>query len=357
MNTSTVYALATARGRSAIAVFRLSGPATAQAVTTLTGRPLPPPRTMRHTVLCDGEGARIDRGLVVWFPGPASFTGEDMAELHVHGGRAVIEAVAAALDALPGVTPAEPGAFARRAFEHGKLDLTQVEAIADLVAAETEAQRRQALRQLEGGLGARCRSWRVTLVRALAHVEAYLDFPDEEIPATVVSALAVEAAAVAREIACTLADGRAGERLRDGFSAVILGAPNVGKSSLLNRLAGREAAIVAARAGTTRDVVEVRLELCGSPLVVADTAGIRAAADEIEAQGVQRALARADHADLRIVVLDCTGDAQEAALALAVEPCIVVANKTDRAPLRPEWWERLPPPLPISARTGAGLAA
>lgn len=246
------------------------------------------------------DGTPLDRALVLWFEGPHSVTGEDVAEFHLHGGRAVVEGVLGALGGVPGLRPAEAGEFTRRAFERGKLDLTEVEGLADLIDAETAGQRRQALRQMSGALGRLYEGWRQSLIGALAHAEAEIDFPDEDLPAALSRKIAPAVDRLTEEIAAHLADGGRGERLRDGVEVVILGPPNVGKSSLLNRLAGRDAAIVSEEAGTTRDVVEVRLDLAGIPVTLADTAGLREAASAIEQEGVRRALARAENADLRL---------------------------------------------------------
>ena len=285
----TIVALASGPGVAAVAVIRVSGPGTREALEALCGG-VPPPR---HAALRDigPRGAKLDRGLVLFFPRPASFTGEDMAELQLHGSRAVIRAVLDALLALPGMRLAEPGEFARRAFENGKLDLTEVEGLADLVNAETEAQRRQALAQSEGSLRQLYEGWRAELLGAQALVEAGLDFADEGDVATDVSVKAGAVVQSLREsIARHLADHR-GERLRDGFRIVIAGPPNAGKSSLLNALAKRDAAIVSEEAGTTRDVIEVHLDLGGWPVVLADTAGLRPTNDAIEQEGVRRARA------------------------------------------------------------------
>ncbi|HVC53288.1 MAG TPA: tRNA uridine-5-carboxymethylaminomethyl(34) synthesis GTPase MnmE, partial [Stellaceae bacterium] len=297
--TDTIYAPATAPGRAAIAIIRLSGPQSRDAVMCLAGV-LPPPRTARRVRLRDPEtGDGLDDGLALWFPAPRSVTGEDVAEFHVHGGRAVVDGVMRALRRL-GLRVAEPGEFTRRAFLNGKLDLTQVEAIADLAAAETEAQRRQALRQLDGALGALYRGWGDRLLRLLAHLEAAIDFPDEELPPGIEMEIATASAALAGEIAIHLADTHRGERLRDGIAVAIIGPPNAGKSSLLNILCKREVAITSPVAGTTRDVIEVAVDLGGYPVVLADTAGLREAADEVEQEGLRRALARAEAAELRL---------------------------------------------------------
>jgi tRNA modification GTPase len=353
----TIFAPATAPGRGGVAIVRVSGPLAGAALTALTGRPLPAPRMAAFVRLAVPDtGEFLDQGLVLWFPAPHSFTGEDVAELHVHGGRAVIAGVIDALASLPGLRIAEPGEFSRRGFENGKFDLTAAEAIADLVDADTAAQRRQALRQMEGELGQLYDGWRHRLTRALAHLEADIDFPDEDLPDGVAGMVRPELEGLAGEIASHLNDNRRGERLRDGIHIAILGAPNAGKSSLLNVLARREAAIVSERAGTTRDVVEVHLDLGGFPVVLADTAGLREAADEIESEGIRRALDRAANADLKLAVFDATAlpelDAQT--LAVVDEQTLVVLNKVDRASgLVHEIGGN--PAMQVSARTGDGL--
>lgn len=350
--TDTIFAPATAPGRGGVAVIRISGPRAGDALRALTGRPLPEARLATLARLRAADGDVIDQGLVLWFPHPASFTGEDVAELHVHGGRAVVGGLVEALGALPGLRLAEPGEFTRRAFENGKLDLTEAEAIADLVDAETAAQRRQALRQLGGELGRLYEGWRARLTRALAHIEADIDFPDEDLPDGVAAAVRPELLSLSTEIAAHLADGRRGERLRDGIAIAIVGAPNAGKSSLLNALARREAAIVSERAGTTRDVVEVHLDLGGYPVILADTAGLREATDEIESEGIRRALARAEESDLKIAVFDgaLLPALDERTRALVDESTVRVLNKADRVtgPI-PEGM------VPVSATTGAGV--
>ena len=248
-------------------------------------------------------GDDIDDAIALWFPGPNSVTGEDVAEFQVHGSRAVVTALIVVLG-RQGLRLAEPGEFTRRAFFNDKLDLVQAEAIADLTAAETEAQRRQALRQLDGELGAIYRGWSARLLRTLAHLEAAIDFPDEDLPPEIEAGVLGETARLIVEIEAHLADGRRGERLRDGIAIAILGPPNAGKSSLLNRLAQREAAITSPIAGTTRDVIEVALDLAGYPVILADTAGLRKSADLVEQEGLRRALARAEAAELRLFVFD-----------------------------------------------------
>jgi tRNA modification GTPase len=357
---ATIYALASAQGRAGVAVLRLSGPGAGDALRALTGRPLPSPRQATLARFRDpATGEEIDRGLALWFRGPASFTGEDVVELHLHGGRAVIAGAIEALGRLPGLRPAEAGEFARRAFLAGKLDLTAAEGLADLVAAETAAQRRQALRQLGGALQRLYEGWRSRLVRSLAHLEAVIDFPEEDLPGDVATGIRREILCLSQEIRQHLDDAGRGERLRDGLSVAIIGAPNVGKSSLLNALARREAAIVSATAGTTRDVVEVAMDLQGYPLTLADTAGLRASGDEIEREGVRRALARAEAADLKIAVFDATRwpELEAATAGLVDEDTVVVLNKADLAgPLEDaSMFGR--PALRLSARTGAGVGA
>src|SRR5882672_709767 len=347
----TIYAPATAAGRAAIAIIRLSGPFSGPAVKALAGK-LPPPRVARHVRLRDPDsGEELDDGLVLWFPGPHSVTGEDVAELHVHGSRAVLTAVMAALSRR-GRRLAEPGEFTRRAFLNGKLDLTQAEAVADLAAAETETQRRQALRQLDGRLGEVYRGWGERLLRLLAHLEAAIDFPDEDLPPEIEERVAGDTAALAEEIGAHLADNHRGERLRDGIAVAIVGPPNAGKSSLLNQLARREAAITSPIAGTTRDVIEVAIDLAGYPVVVADTAGLRDSGDAIEEEGRRRAVARAESAELRLFVFDagCPEDAA-GATAWPGPDTLLVANKIDLAANR----DRLPPgAIALSALTGQG---
>jgi tRNA modification GTPase len=298
------------------------------------------------------SGEALDDALVLWFPVPRSVTGEDVAELHLHGSRAVLAAVMAALRGQ-GLRLAEPGEFTRRAFLNGKLDLVQAEAVADIAAAETEAQRRQALRQLDGHLGELYRGWGERLLRLLAHLEAAIDFPDEDLPPEIEAQVAAGTAALAGEIARHLADGHRGERLRDGIVVAIVGPPNAGKSSLLNQLARREAAIISPIAGTTRDVIEVAIDLAGYPVVLADTAGLRDSADAIEQEGLRRALARAEAAELRLFVFDGRRPRDaEGAAAWPGPDTLVVANKIDLV-ANPD---RLPAgALTISALTGEGI--
>lgn len=298
----TIYAPATAAGRAAVAVVRVSGPATREVVADLAGG-VPKPRRASLRLLADGEGVEIDRALVLFFEGPDSYTGEDVAEFHIHGGRAVMDALLRALADL-GLRLAEPGEFTRRAFEAGKLDLAQAEGVADLVDAETEAQRRQALEQLAGRLSQAQARWSEALLEALALLEAAVDFPDEEVPQDVAARARPVLEALVGELELAAADAERGERVREGYRIALIGAPNAGKSTLLNALSRREAAIVTATPGTTRDIIEVPLMLAGYKAVLADTAGLRETDDEIEAEGVRRARAWAAAADLRLWLVD-----------------------------------------------------
>ncbi|XP_071434147.1 tRNA modification GTPase GTPBP3, mitochondrial [Pithys albifrons albifrons] len=370
----TIFALSSAPGRCGVAVIRASGPGSRGALQTLTGTPkLPPPRVLALRRIRDPVTAEtLDRGLVVWFPGPRSFTGEDCAELHVHGGPAVVSGVLRALGRLPGLRPADPGEFTRRAFRRGKLDLTAAEGLGDLIRAETEAQRRQALRQMEGELGQLYQRWSDTLTQALAHLEAYIDFSeDDNVEEEVLCQVDGTVRALAQEIGAHLRDGRRGELLRGGVHAVIAGPPNVGKSSLLNLLCQRPAAIVSPVAGTTRDVVEVALNIGGYPLVLSDTAGLREATDPVEREGVTRARDRLCQADLVLAVLDATavppglaglGSALGALQPPPDTPCVLVLNKADLlrvsgGPLRDTCTQSppLPPTTLLSCKTGEGL--
>ena len=330
----TIFALASAPGRAAVAVVRLSGPAARQALATLTGEAAVVGRGMGVRWLRrPDDGAVLDEALVLAFPGPGSYTGEDVVELQLHGGPAVVDGVTEALLAL-GLRLAAPGEFTRRAFENGRLDLSQAEAIGDLVDAETAAQRRQALAQLDGELARRHAGWREALVEALVVLEAAVDFPDEDLPADVAGAAAPLVASVGAEIAGALADGARGERVREGFRVALIGAPNAGKSSIFNKLAARDAAIVTPTPGTTRDVIEVAVNLAGYRVVVADTAGLREARSAVEAEGVRRAEAWSADADLRLLVVDATdrGDRWRGAARLARPGDICLINKRDLAP-------------------------
>ena len=358
----TIFALSSAPGRAGVAVIRVSGSNAASALARVTNNKEFRPREAFLSLLYNHYGNTVDHGLVLWFPAPKSFTGEDMAELQVHGGRAVVDGVLEALAACPGLRPAEPGEFTRRAFDRGKLDLSAVEGLADLIAAETEAQRRQALHQMDGGLSRLTEDWRDRLVPALARLEASIDFSDEELPDGLAESVGAELGAVASEVAAALADEARGERLRDGYQIAILGPPNVGKSSLLNAFAKRDAAIVSPEPGTTRDVVEVHLDLGGYPVTVADTAGLRDpdGVGAIESEGMRRAHGRAAGADLKMIVFDrqTWPHLDPASLALLDDSTVVVLNKSDLAP-PPDRLATVEgrPCFTVSAKTGQGLAA
>lgn len=303
----TIFALSSGRAPSAIAIVRVSGPGAGPALTVLGGK-IPPARAATRMLLRDTNGQPLDEAVALWFPGPASATGEDVAEFHVHGGRAVLAAIFAALAAQENMRPAEPGEFTRRAFENGKLDLTEAEGLDDLIHADTDRQRRQALRQLKGLLGDKARDWRARIIEASALIEASIDFSDEgDVPAELIAPALAKIKRLLNEIEEVLAAQGRSERMRDGLVVAIAGPPNVGKSTLMNQLARREVAIVSPYAGTTRDVIEVQLDLDGYPVTVIDTAGIRETDDPVEQEGVRRARARAAEADLVLWLADGTG--------------------------------------------------
>ncbi len=338
----TIFALASARGKAGVGVIRLSGPSAWEAVSALSGT-LPQPRRASVRRLMSGADI-LDEALVILFEKGASFTGETAAELQVHGATATISAVLRALAEMPGLRMAEPGEFTRRALENGRLDLAQVEGLADLIDAETEAQRKQALRVLSGAIGTRAEDWRRDLIRAAALLEATIDFADEDVPVDVGPEVSDLMARVAADLGREAAGVQAAERIRDGYEVAIIGRPNAGKSTLLNALAGREAAITSDIAGTTRDVIEVRMDLGGLPVTLLDTAGLRESDDRIEVIGVERALQRARQADLRIFLLD----GQDVPLLPPEADDLLVWGKADIAPHEG---------LSVSGRTGQGLDA
>lgn len=355
MNTDdTIYALASAAGAAGVAVHRVSGPRAGEVFARLCRRGLPSARQAARVTLHDpATGEALDDGLALWFPAPHSFTGEDVVELQLHGGRASIAVALAALGRMDGYRLAEPGEFTKRAFVAGKLDLTAAEGLADLVAAETEAQRRQARRQSAGELGALYEGWRARLLSLLAYQEAAIDFVDEDLPPDLLADAAGQIAALIADIDAHLADKRRGERLRGGMSVVILGAPNAGKSSLLNALAQRDVAIVSSRAGTTRDLIDVHLDLGGWPVILTDTAGLRETADDIEGEGMRRARDRAAEADVKLVLFDGTAIPDSHTTDIIDENSIVILSKTDlQSPSREVAGHTA---LPISAKTGAGM--
>ena len=337
----TIFAQATAVGRAGVSVVRISGPLAHDVCTQLVGE-LPAPRASALRMVKDRDGGFIDQALILNFVAPHSFTGEDVVELHLHGSIAIMRRVLDELAGFDSVRLAEPGEFTRRALENGRLDLVQVEGLADLIEAETEAQRKQALRVLSGALGSKIDGWRKSLIRAAALLEATIDFADEDVPVDVSDEVRDLLESVGAALSSEIEGTKAAERIRTGFEVAIVGAPNVGKSTLLNRLAGRDAAITSSIAGTTRDVIEVRMDLGGLPVTLLDTAGIRESSDEIETLGVELALKRAANADIRLFLLD-DGDVPP---MVPEDDDLVLTSKADLSEL----------PFPsISGKTGAGI--
>lgn len=364
VTSDTIFAVATAPGRAGVAVVRVSGPQAFDAARRIAGDLPEARRAALRTLRRPADGEALDQALLLIFAAPNSFTGEDVVELHLHGGPAVVGAILEALSREPGLRPAEAGEFTRRAFENGKLDLTEVEGLADLVDAETEGQRRQALRQMDGALSRLYEGWRADLIGLMASLEAEIDFPDEgDVTTEEIEIFQSKVSALGAALAQHLNESKRGERLREGVRCAIIGAPNAGKSSLLNRLARRDAAIVSDIPGTTRDVVEVRLVLAGAPVWVADTAGLRSAAEAIEAEGIRRALVRAEESDIRIGMVDGAGAAADwAPLPLQGGDLLVIA-KSDlgqgaAAEAACDWAvEQGIEVLSASPKSGDGLAA
>lgn len=349
---ATIFALSSAPGRAGVAVIRISGSAAHDVLQKMVA-PSPKPRIAAFRTIRHPEtGEALDRAVVLWFAAPLSETGEDVVEFQAHGSRAVVAALLSALAKIPGCRLAEPGEFARRAFDNGKLDLAEIEGLADLIDAETDGQRRQALAQAGGALSTLYEGWRSRLIEIAALTEAAIDFSDEgDVSASAFAQARKRAETLEKEIAAHLDDGHRGEILRDGFRVALLGAPNAGKSSLLNALARREAAIVSAEAGTTRDVIEVRLDLNGLPVIVSDTAGIREASSEIEQEGIRRSLAAARDADLVLWLAEKNESIPP--LGFSRETSLVIRSKADlphESQNEPEFGD-----LAISAKTGAGL--
>lgn len=346
----TIFALTTGSYRAAVAMIRVSGPAALEACRKLTGARTLEPRRASVQSLKDNAGRTLDyRALVTTFVAPHSFTGEDSVELHIHGGRAIIDGVLSALAKIEGCRMAEPGEFTKRAFQNGKIDLTEAEAISDLVAAETEAQKIQALEQATGSLGRLYQGWTDRLATLLAHQEADIEFPEDDLPQGLSQKLMPEIEQLLADMRAHLDDGRRGERLRDGIRIAIIGAPNAGKSSLMNALAQRNVAIVSEEAGTTRDVIETHLDLGGYPVILADTAGLRLTHNKIEAEGIRRAEEVARRADLKIALFDGTLGMQDAETRKLIDDDTVVAyTKADIGPVHLD-------ALNISAATGEGI--
>ncbi len=327
----TIYALSTGSGISGIAVIRVSGPKTAEVIKEITRAKLPSPRvaTLRKFNK-NGSKNLIDEGVIIWFPAPNSYTGEDLAEFHVHGSRAVIKAMHASISKIKSCRLAEPGEFTKRGFQNGKINLLKAESIADLISSETEIQRKQAIKIMSGKSSNKFNFWREKLLKILSHIEAKIDFPDEDLPNKIINEVKKTSNIILKEIKKTLNDQKVGERIREGFKIAIVGPPNSGKSSLLNYLSKRDAAIVSEIAGTTRDVIETYLNLDGYPVIVSDTAGIRSSKNEIEKKGIKIALKRAEDADLRLVIVPAKGvDFTGLFKALLKKNAILVVNKSD----------------------------
>ena len=327
----TIYALSTGPGISGIAVIRVSGKNTAKVIKTLTGSKLPSPRVATLKKFNKNGGKElIDEGVIIWFPAPNSYTGEDLAEFHIHGSRAVIKQMHLAISKVKNCRLAEPGEFTKRAFQNGRINLLKAESIADLISAETEIQRKQALKIMSGKSADKFNSWRKRLLQILSHVEAKIDFPDEALPKKIITEVQKTSTSVLKEIKKTLNDQKVGERIREGFKIAIVGPPNSGKSSLLNYLSKRDAAIVSEIAGTTRDVIETHLNLDGYPVVISDTAGIRSSKNEIEKKGIKIALKRADDADLKLVIISAKNvDFTSVLKNLLTKNAILIINKSD----------------------------
>jgi len=327
----TIYALSTGPGISGIAIIRVSGEDTKKVIQLLTNAELPKPRvaTLRNINKIN-TSELIDEGLVLWFPGPESYTGEDMAEFHIHGSKAVIEALHASISEVENCRLAEPGEFTKLAFQHGKINLLKAESIADLISAETEIQRQQAIRIMKGKSADKFNQLREQLLKILSHIEAKIDFPDEDLPEDILRNIKKNSNEVYLSIKKILEDQKVGERIREGFKVAIIGPTNAGKSSLLNHLSNREVAIVSEIAGTTRDVIETHLNIDGYPVVVSDTAGIRESKNEIEKKGIKLALKKAEDADLKLIVVDAKNlDFKGILKELMDENSILVINKSD----------------------------
>ena len=327
----TIFALSTGPGISGVAVIRISGPETAKVLKNLTKHSLPKPRvaTLRKISKINNSEL-IDEGIILWFPGPESYTGEDMAEIQVHGSKAVVDALHSSLSSIENCRLAEPGEFTKRAFQNGKINLLKAESIADLISSETEIQRQQAIKIMNGKSADEFNFLRKKLIRILSHVEAKIDFPDEDLPNNILDEIKNSSDEVTTKIKKILNDQKVGERIREGFKIAILGPTNAGKSSLMNHLSNRDVAIVSEIAGTTRDVIETHLNIDGYPVIISDTAGIRESKDEIEKKGIKLSLNRAEEADLKLVVVDAKSlDFTDVLKSLLDENAILVINKSD----------------------------
>ncbi len=327
----TIYALSSGPGISGIAVVRISGQKTSKAIELLTGKRVPKPRvaTLRKINKIN-TSELIDEGIILWFPGPESYTGEDMAEIQVHGSKAVIDALHLSLSNIENFRLAEPGEFTKLAFQNGKINLLKAESVADLISSETEIQRQQAIKIMEGKSADKFNFLREKLLKILSHVEAKIDFPDEDLPNDILNEIKKSSDDVSKNIEKILDDQKVGERIREGFKIAILGPTNAGKSSLMNHLSNRDVAIVSEIAGTTRDVIETHFNIDGYPVIISDTAGIRNSKDEIEKKGIKLSLNRAEEADLKLVVVDAKNlDFTDVLKGLLDENAILVINKSD----------------------------
>ncbi len=327
----TIYALSSGPGISGIAIIRISGKQSSEVVKKLTGARLPVPRMATVRKFSKNGGKElIDEGVILWFPAPNSYTGEDLAEFHVHGSRAVINAMHLAISKIKNCRLAEPGEFTKRAFQNGRINLLKAESIADLISAETEIQRKQAVKIMSGKSSDKFNLWREKLLKILSHIEAKIDFPDEDLPKNIIQEIQKTAKSILTEIKKTLDDHKVGERIREGFKIAIIGPPNSGKSSLLNYLSKRDVAIVSETAGTTRDVIETHLNLDGYPVIISDTAGIRNSKNEIEKKGIKIALKRAEDADLKLIIVSAKNvDFTDVLRGLLSKKAILVVNKSD----------------------------
>ena len=327
----TIYALSTGPGIAGIAVIRVSGKNTSEVIKKLTRSKLPSPRVATLRKFSKNGGKElIDEGVIIWFPGPNSYTGEDLAEFHVHGSRAVVNAMHLSISKVKNCRLADPGEFTKRAFQNGRINLLKAESIADLISSETEIQRKQALKIMSGKSSDKFNSWRERLLKILSHVEAKIDFPDEDLPKNIIKEIQKTSSNILKEIKKTLNDQKVGERIREGFKIAIIGPPNSGKSSLLNYLSKRDAAIVSEIADTTRDVIETHLNLDGYPVIISDTAGIRSSKNEIEKKGIKIALKRAEDADLRLIIVSAKNVGFTSVFKeLLTKNTILVVNKSD----------------------------
>src|SRR5210317_474564 len=327
----TIYALSSGPGISGVAIIRLSGKETADAIKLLTGKELPKPRvaTLRKINKIN-TSELIDEGLILWFPGPQSYTGEDMAEIHVHGSKAVVDALHSSISSIENFRLAEPGEFTKLAFQNGKINLLKAESIADLISSETEIQRKQAVKIMNGKSADQFNLLREKLLKILSHVEAKIDFPDEDLPNDILDEIKNNSNEVIKKIEKILNDQKVGERIREGFKIAILGPTNAGKSSLINHLSNRDVAIVSEIAGTTRDVIETHLNIDGYPVIISDTAGIRDSKNEIEKKGIKLSLSRAEEADLKLIVIDAENpEFTDVFKGLLNQNAILVINKSD----------------------------